>query len=277
MSTKFKMLFVIFAIVGTFLTLQINDAIAGVSANSGSSSQSGANAQIGFDDHSKTKVVDRNFVGSSPSVTGQTNPLFIDTAGEDNSFRAANDLVKFGAIFSESALRNLARGGDVNVYMPEITNRARPSNKYDNQRWIKIVLGLKHPKGFQPTAPMDSEADDFDTNSFQVIAKTALKAIENGNNILIIEWEGFAEKVRSAGWGIGTHAATGAVTETGKLSGVAGGGWGISDNNAGKERKPWIRGYAGFIPSLDTSEVGFSGSKRSGSVSTDNGQPTGRR
>ncbi len=257
MNTKFKMLFVIFAIVGTFLTLQINDAIAGTSANSGSTSASGANAYLGFDDHSKTKVIDRNFVGSSPSVTGQTHPLFVDGDGEDNSFRGFTDLIKFGAVFSESALKNLARGGDVNVYMPVLTSTPKPSNKYGNQRWIKLVAVV--PVGFKATAPVDSEADDFDTNSFQVIARTALDAIENGDNVLWIEWEGYQDKVRSTGWGIGSHTATGVVTETGKVSGVAGGGWGYSSNSAGKERKPWIRGYAGFIPGLDTSEIGFEG------------------
>ena len=247
--------FIAFASILFFLMTSF--AFAGNLAESGSESEANAGASITFDDHStnKSKIIDRQFVGSSPSVTAGTNGLFVPPSGADISFRPLRELIRFGAVFSEGALIQLAKGGDTDLnfsWANDYTD-TKPSNIKGGQRFIKIVM--IEPADFKLSAFVAAAADDYDTNSFQVIAEAGLAAIRNGDNILFIEFEGYNDKVHASGWGIGTHTASGVVSGTGKVSGVGGGGFGYSSNGVGNEQLPWIRGYSGFVPEINIAKT----------------------
>ena len=221
----------------------------------------GAQAGIEFNDNSENKVTDRDFVGSSPSVTAGTNALFLPNSGDDVSFRRVQELIKFGGVFSETSLK-IMTGGSIAGHFDAINDFDKPMNKYeDGERYILISLGIKvvdpnkpdnfivlPPAQFRMSAPFDYEAKNIKTTSFQLIAEAALDAINNGDNVLWVEFEGWKDKANASGWGIGTHTAAGAISDSGKASGVGGGGLGYSSNEVGMEKKPWIRGYAGCLP-----------------------------
>ena len=256
---KKVLLFVALFVVAMSLTIGIDYAFAGDNT-SGSQAGAAAQAEISIKDQSTSIVVDRDFVGTSQPVVAGTNGYFVEGLGNDVSFRRVNELIKFGDVFSESSLRNLAKGGDVKYHFSPVNDYNKPSNKLrDGQRYIKIAIEVM--PGFKMSAPLDAAADDFETNSFQIIARMALKALSNGDNILYVEFEGFKDRVGASGWGIGTHSAVGYVNPTGSVSGVGGGGMGYSSNEVGPEMLPWIRGYSGCLPYELT--VGMSAGKTS--------------
>jgi len=220
---------------------------AGNEANSGSQSAAGAEAAINFDDHSTNIAIDRDFAPNAGNVTAHTQGLFVQGNGRDASFRRVIELIRFGDVISESSLRNMARGGDVEYNFTPVNDFDKPANKLaDGQRHIKIIV--EHYPGFRMSAPFMAEADDFNTNSYQVLARMALKALDNGDNVLFVEFEGYKDKVGASGWGIGTHTTGAVVDGTGSMSGVAGGGFGYSSNQTGAEMMPWIRGFSGSLP-----------------------------
>jgi hypothetical protein len=240
-----------FIAILTTLLLTTGIAFAGGNqATSGSESNSGATAIIDNTDASKTNINDRDHMTGGVNVTAQTHALFYKGNGGDVSFRPIKEMLRFGGVFSETALKNLAKGGDVE-YNFNVVNKPRKGgnyNKKDKQRYINIVI--VEPSNFALSAMVDAEADDNDTNSFQIIAKLALKALDNGDNVLFIEFEGYKDKVNASGWGIGTHTAAGTISESGKNAAIGGGGFGYSNNNVGAEMRPWVRGYAGNQPVL---------------------------
>lgn len=236
---------IIVMLISVMFLLTATISFAGVS----NEANAGAAAGASVDDHSsnKSKVIDRDFVGSSPSVIGNTHALFIPDTGSDVSFRPITEMVRFGNVWSESALKNLAAGADYNDHFAVVNDFPKEPNILpDGQRYIVIILE-NAPKEFTQSAPFDAEADDFQTNTFQLVAVEALKAIENGDNILFVEYQGYGDKVLAKGWSLGSHSAGGVISDSGKLSGVVGTGLGYSKNNVGREMKPWIRGYSGYI------------------------------
>lgn len=240
--------FITFLTIVFFIFASASFALAdGYGDSNKAKAQSGAS--IEFTDNSEAEVIDRDFVGSSPAVTAGTHALFLKNTGDDVSFRRVQELIKYGSIFSEDSLRALRKGSDIEGHFTAINNFAKPDVKQsDGERYIMIVT--IEPKGFRMAAPFDKEADDKDTNSFALIADAALDALDNGDNILFVEFEGWKDKVHAGGWGIGTHTAAGTISDSGKASGVGGGGFGISANEVGEEKQPWIRGYSGCIPTM---------------------------
>lgn len=224
-------------------------AHAGGPANSlQSTNKSGSIAQI-VDNSENIGGVDRQFAPGGFNVTAHTQPLMVPNTGEDVSFRFAVEFVRFISVHSEDNLRRLARGGDYEMHFTPMVNFEKaPLEAWDGKRYIWIVTGDSHPDGFRGVAPYDIEADDDDTNSFQLIAKAALLAIENGDNVLWINYQGWKDRVNASGWGIGTHAVHAQVTPGGTQSTVGGGGLGYSKNTAGTEMRPFIRGWSGCVP-----------------------------
>jgi len=238
-------------VIAFFIVCLFNRAYAGTSPSQSavSGSQSAAGASINYDDHSKNSVIDRQFAPSSGNVTAHTQGRYTEIKGADVSYRPAHEFLMFGGVWSEGSLKAMAAGGDVKYSFPIVNDYEKPSNMSpDGNRYILILTGQRIPQSFKASVPYDAEADDTNTNSFQIIALMALKALQNGDNVLLITHEGFNDKIYASGWGIGTHAVGAVVNESGKVSGTGGGGFGVSKNNSGEERMPWIRGYSGCVP-----------------------------
>jgi hypothetical protein len=232
-----------------FAVLFMMTSVAYAGSISTNISEAGAAAGASITDNSKNKVYDRDFVNGGGNVTAGTHAFFTEPT-DDSSFRRVMDLIRFGTVFSEGALKNLAKGGDAVVEYPVTSEFEKPDNVLrDGNRYIMIVV--EQPEDFRATSPCQAKADDGDTTSFQIIAKLALKAISEGDNVLYLTEEGFHRKVEAGGWGIGTHVAGGSVSDNGKISGVGGGGFGISQNEVGPEDRPWVHGYGGSVPELD--------------------------
>jgi selenophosphate synthetase-related protein len=95
------------------------------------------------------------------------------------------------------------------------------------------------------TGYLDGEADDGDTNSLQVIGEIGLAVVKDGNNYMVLTSEGAHRKVEAEGWGIGFYTTGGIISDSGKASGIMGGGTGYAQNETGPEDRPWIQGYFG--------------------------------
>lgn len=239
-----------------------------------STNKSGSVAQIV--DNSQNEAVDRQMAPGGLHVTAHTQPLMVPNTGSDVSFRYALEFVRFVSVHNEVTLRNIARGGDYKMHFEPMVNfQKAPLELRDGNRYIWIVTGPSHPDEFRGVAPFDIEAKDDDTNSFQLIAKMALEAIENGDNVLWINYQGWKDRVGSSGWGIGTHAVHGQVSSGGTKSTVGGGGFGYSKNSVGVEMRPFIRGWSGCVPfelSIPSGTMPVNGSYRAQPAQQANGR-----
>jgi len=144
--------------------------------------------------------------------------------------------LQFANMFSEQALINMAAGGSVNVYVKDLTPKTSAKFEDPNNKMIKIVLDA--PKGLVYEGPANGEAKNGKTNSWQVMAAVALKALRNGSNVVYFAAEGAHRGVETSGWGIG-FAHTKASHDN-----VSSGGTGYSAAKAGPEDKPWLQGFA---------------------------------
>ena len=248
-----------------------------VGGNAFAQSESEANADAGASietyDNSTSNVYNRNFAPVGITPLPQTNGFFTAPT-PDSSFRSVKDLIrftldegKFMVRMTEGALERLAKGGDVESHLQIIRGDSQVPRIYgsnfedatENPRWLWIaieepvikdgkVIGTKRYEGLRVTGMTDGEADDGDTNSFQVIGKLGLKALKDGNNFMVITAEGAHRKVEASGWGIGFYTTGATVSGDGKNSGVVGGGTGYASNEVGPEDRPWVQGYVGCKP-----------------------------
>jgi hypothetical protein len=197
-------------------------------------------------------TIDRKFVSPGVVPMAGTNGFFTAPT-EDSSIRSIFELVMISDRFSDGAVDNLAKGGDVDVHL-QIVNEDKivPRVKYKEGEvpMIQVIIlkkGDKLPANFKFTGYADGEADDADTNSFQVAGKMMQKALADGNNCIIFTKEGGHRGVFASGWGIGLYTAGGKVSKDGMNSGTVGGGLGYSRNNTGAEEKPWLQGVVGVL------------------------------
>ena len=243
-------LFVVMIMVGVFCAWMNVSAWAGAIA--GADADAGASSVLIQDDHSRTKIDDTPEFYSPGPMPGVSLPAYISDHKDsaDPSLRSAKDLIRFGNVFSKAALENLAAGGDVKVNFPIVKNRiTKPDNVLaDGQQWLMIVIEPPGPEDkFYMSAPVDARADDAETTSFQVIGKLGLKALANGDNVLLLTSEGFLRKMEAGGWSIGSYGG-GAVTSDGGTTGGSGGmGLGIGESTVGPEHRPWVKGYSGHF------------------------------
>lgn len=226
-------------------------------------------ASISTVDNSKNKVYNRQFVNSGVTPIPGTNGFFTAPT-PDSSFRPVRELIYYltgdanalSVRLSEGAVENLAKGGDVEANIQMVREEvARATADEDGTKWLtisyiapvfemkegeKVMIGVRKEK-IDVGAFGDGEADDGDTNSFMVIGKIGLKAIAKGFDHLQITSEGAHRKVEASGWGVGTYTVGGAVSDSGKTSGLVGGGLGYASNETGTEDRPWIQGNVGMI------------------------------
>lgn len=262
---------VLFVAVIMSVFLAFNFAVAG--DGTATVENVGASSNLSLDDHSTSKV--KNYDRQLPNPSGahfpQTNGFFT-VPTPDSSFRSVRQLIEavsgdnaISARFSEGALEEMAKGGDVESHLQVIRGKAvvkRIGEMADGVRYLTIayhrpiikmvngkaqMTGVTKPKNVMVTAMIDGEAKDADTNSFQVIGKCGLKVLKDGNNIMVVETEGAHRKVEAFGAGLGFYTVGGQVSDGGQTSGILGGGTGFAWNETGPEDRPWIQGYAGVI------------------------------
>lgn len=226
-------------------------ANAGASAQGGGAivdnSAQGGGATVDNSDHSTNTVRNYEVVVPGNIPIPGTNGFFTSPT-PDSSFRSAKELLRFGDKFTEGALESIASNGNVDMNYDYMNGLVKVSDEeLANRRWIKIILDDGKVEGFSARAIVDAEADDADTNSLQVIAKLALKALRDGCNALVLTAEGAHRVVEADGWGVGFYTVGGAVGNDGLRSVNGGGGTGYAHNATATEDRPWVQGYAGVV------------------------------
>lgn len=210
----------------------------------------------GFNDNSTNEVNSRNFVNPGVTPLPHTNGFFTSPT-PDSSFRSIVDIIRVmgegtEVMFTKGALRNLAKGGDMEKHIQVVRGADQIPRVYgpetdDNEIWLTVTY--ENPKNqvdcVDVTGYLDAEADDADTNSLQVIGEVGLAVVADGNDYMVLTAEGAHRKVEASGWGIGFYTTGGLVSDSGKSSGIMGGGTGWSTNETGPEDRPWIQGYFG--------------------------------
>jgi hypothetical protein len=226
--------------------------------------ESAQSASITTTDNSRNTVNNRQFVNPGVTPIPGTNGFFTAPT-PDSSFRQVKELIYYltgdpnavSVNLTEGACENLAKGADVDINLQVVRERfAIAKADKEGVRWITIsmiapvvkdgkVVDLRK-EDFNVAGFTSAEADDGNTDSFQVIGKVALKAIKANLNHLQITAEGAHRKVESSGWGIGLYTTGAKVSDGGTVSGLAGGGTGYASNEAGPEDRPWIQGNVGL-------------------------------
>jgi hypothetical protein len=239
-------------------------------ANSASVDGVEVGASISTTDNSINNVYNRQFPGIGNTPLPMTNGFFTAPT-PDSSFRSIKDVLRafegegtYLMRMTEGALERLAKGGSSATNLQIIRGAKQVPRIYDadfddnskNPRWLWLgieapviengkLLGLKRIDGLKVTGMIDSEADDGETNSLQVIGLAGLEAIEDGNNFMMLTAEGAHRKVEANGWGIGFYVSGGFVSDSGTQGVSPGGGTGYASNETGPEDRPWIQGYVG--------------------------------
>jgi len=255
-----KMLFIMLSIclVAGITTNVMADSEANVSDVS-------ANISTTSTDNSTNKVYNRQFVNSGMTPIPGTNGFFTAPT-PDSSFRMAKELIYYltgdpeaiSVNLTEGALENLAKGGDVDANLQIVrADVATAKAGDDGVKWLTISIiapVVKDGKlvdvrkeNLMVGAFADGEADDRETNSFMVIGKVGLKAVKAGFDHMQIVSEGAHRAVEASGWGVGTYTVGGAVSDSGKTSGLVGGGLGYAQNETSTEDRPWIQANVGML------------------------------
>ncbi len=242
--------------VSSMAFLDDNSTSAGANSDADANANSGALIDQSGQDNSVRNDGQRYLPNAGNTPIPGTNGFFTSPT-PDSSFRGMTEFLRFaGPIFREGALEEMAKGADVDILfqMYNGANRVKRAgavtvNEEETSKWIKVILdhnGVLAKEGdVRFSAIVQAEADDGDTNSIQVLAKMALKALKNGNNLLVLTNQGAHRIVEASGWGIGFYTVGSQVSAGGQTAGLLGGGTGWATNETGPEDRPWLHGYAG--------------------------------
>lgn len=167
-----------------------------------------------------------------------------------SAFQPVEDIILYNCWYTEGALRAMLKDvEDVEAEM-KIANTfftpAAVATEDGKTRWIKVVVSRS-----AYAAPVDfighvtGRSDDKDTTSVEVVAKSALAALEAGANVIHFSAQGAVRDVESFGWGIGLSTTQASLhSNTNSDSNISTGGFGISGGKAGMRDKPWLQGFA---------------------------------
>jgi len=171
-----------------------------------------------------------------------TQPGWFTTPTPDGDFISIQNIVQFGEIYSIGALKNMAKGGHTRLTYAEVNSTKAKSTRDKDDIEIMIVFKSEAIEAIKKTgthiAFVNGSATNGKTNSVQLMAKMALKALKNGANVIAFQAEGAHRKVESFGWGLGFSYVTAGEDHMGT------GGTGISGGSAGPEDWPWLQANA---------------------------------
>jgi hypothetical protein len=200
MFKKMLVLILTIGLVAGFSSNVLADSSATADANTSVGIDNSDRSAASIDDHSTntSKVYNRQFVNPGNVPFPQTNGFFTAPT-PDSSFRQVRELIfaltgdpnATSVNLTEGACEELAKGGDVESNIQIVRDRLRVAKAdQDGTRWITLsmiapivqdgkLVGVKKTD-FRVAGFAVAEADDGDTDSFQVIGKLADQAIEAG-------------------------------------------------------------------------------------------------
>jgi hypothetical protein len=167
-----------------------------------------------------------------------------------SAFQPVEDIVLYNCWFTEGALKKmLSKVEDAEAEMKianEYFTAAAPASEDGTTRWIKVVVSrAAYDKPAEFIGYVTGRSDDKDTTSVEVVAKSALAALEAGANVIHFSAQGAVRDVESFGWGIGLSTTQASLHgNTNSDSNISTGGFGISGGKAGMRDKPWLQGFA---------------------------------
>lgn len=200
--------------------------------------QSTSNLQLDQSDHSIKTYEATDARPNSGPVPIPGSPGWFTVPTPDGDFIAIKDIIQFGSIYSKSALENMAKWGHTRVTYAMINEDKIETTHKKIMIVIDPAAIKKVAKEGTHIAFVNGSATDGKTNSIQLMAKMALKALKNGANVITFQAEGAHRKVEAFGWGIGFSYVKSGET------GMGTGGTGISGGATGPEDRPWIQGNA---------------------------------
>ncbi len=169
-------------------------------------------------------------------------PGWFTTPTPDGDFISVKDIIQFGEVYSVGALENMARWGKTRVTYAAVNPEKAVSTRHKDDTKIMLIFRPEVIQVVKKTgthvAFVNGSATNGKTNSIQLMAKMALKALKNGANVIAFQAEGAHRKVEASGWGIGLSYVSASKDNMGS------GGTGISGGSAGPEDRPWLQANA---------------------------------
>jgi len=163
------------------------------------------------------------------------------------AFRPVENLLKYGNVFSEGALREIIKGGKF-IHELEIVRgpeqQVRAKYEKGEIRWIKIIASNAVLEDHGLIGQGTCEANNRKTDMLEVMARAALDALCEGADVLQIVAQGASRDTESSGWGIGFNTTQATIfdgTGAAASSNLTSGGTGYSQAWAGSRDKPWIQ------------------------------------
>ena len=169
-----------------------------------------------------------------------------------SGFQPLEHVLMYECFFTEGSLKNILKDAEYDIRAElkvanEYYTPAAPATEDGKTKWIKVVIQLtpyeaanKEFIGFVTT-----NSDDGDTTSVEVMAKSALKAMGAGANVVHFSAQGAVRDVEAWGAGFGFNTTQASLHSNSNSDGnVSAAGFGISYAEAGTRDKPWLQGFA---------------------------------
>lgn len=169
-----------------------------------------------------------------------------------SGFQPLEHVLMYECFFTEGSLKNILKDAEYDIHSElkvanEYYTPAAPATEDGETKWIKVVIQLtpyeaanKEFIGFVTT-----NSDDGDTTSVEVMAKSALKAMKAGANVIHFSAQGAVRDVEAWGAGFGFNTTQASLHSNSNSDGnVSAAGFGISYAEAGTRDKPWLQGFA---------------------------------
>ena len=182
-------------------------------------------------------------VGYGPLINYFGKPL------PSSGFQPVEQLLMYGCWFTEGALKNMLKGvedAEAELKVVNLNLDPAPVATEDGEtRWIKVIISRDKYVGVDVdyVGPAIGRSENAKTTMAEVLAKTALKALENGCNVLHLTAQGAVRDAFAYGWGIGFASTQAQVYNNSDKSNVSVGGFGYSSGQAGMRDKPWLQGF----------------------------------
>ncbi len=176
-----------------------------------------------------------------------------------SGFQPVEQLIMYGCWFTDGALKNMLKKVEDAEAEFKVTNiglePAPAADENGKTKWIKVVVSRDKYTDAEFVGYVTARSENAKTTMTEVLAKSALEAMNNGCNVLHLIAQGAVRDAFATGWGIGFASTQAQVYSNDNKSNVSAGGFGYSSGQAGMRDKPWLQGFGLIDRNLDYPEL----------------------
>lgn len=206
-------------------------------STSGSSAGAGFEGDVGSNNKSYGAPIPGS-PGFGPVINYFGNPL------PSENFQPLEKITMYSCWFNRESLESILEKSEMIRCELKIANALNVPE--DGNQWIKIVISVDkyNSDNLEFIGFVTSSSKSKNTTMVEVMAKSALAAMDAGANVIHFTAQGACRDAFSNGWGIGLSLTQAKISDQGNDSNVTSGGFGYSSAKAYMRDLPWLQGFA---------------------------------